>query len=328
MSTLQALPVNTDRQRSSTVSKFAPLDDCWVCGGTRLVRVHYGRFDFKDYLEQDPQLAEYTGEGFWLRRCAGCGFAQPDVLPTLPGYFDRMYDQRWSDEWIEQEFKSNCKDLIFRDVLNALGRRLLLARRLLDIGAHVGRFIHLAHLSGWDAEGIELNPRTAAFAALKTGLTVHRIHAHELAASERRYTAVTIVDVLEHIPDPVRLLVNIHELLEKGGWVAVKVPCGPNQLMKELIRARMRKGYRVSVADNLVHINHFSPLSLRYALRKAGFTSIKVRVGAPELTPSGLSGRAWMGMAFRRAVFRAGRMLPGGVRTPLAMNRQAYAQKP
>ena len=307
---------------------FQPLDACWVCGGGRLKAVHSGRFDFKEYREQDPELADYTGHSFVLRRCAACGFAQPDVLPTLPDYFDRMYDQHWSPDWVEQEFESGWKDMIFRDVLRALGRRVPPGRRrLLDVGAHVGRFIHFAGLAGWAAEGIELNPRTAAFAARRTGLTVHRVNAHALATEGRRYSAVTMLDVLEHIPDPVRLLGHIGGLLEDGGWVAIKVPCGPNQLLKEHVRARLSKGYRVSVADNLVHINHFSPRSLRAALERAGFGDISVSVGAPELNTDARSARTRLSNAFRLGVYGAGRYLPGGTHTPLALNLQAYARK-
>jgi 2-polyprenyl-3-methyl-5-hydroxy-6-metoxy-1,4-benzoquinol methylase len=308
---------------------FTPLSRCWVCEGERLTPVHRGRFDFKEYSEQDPELAEYTGHSFSLLRCGACGFAQPDVLPTLPNYFDRMYDQRWAPDWVEQEFESGWKDMIFRDVLRALGGRLpQRGRTLLDIGAHVGRFIHFASRAGWAAEGIELNPRTAAFAARKTGLPVHRVNAHSLATEGRRYSAVTMLDVLEHIPDPVRLLRQIGELLEDGGWVAVKVPCGPNQLLKEETRARLSKGYRISVADNLVHINHFSAASLRGALGRAGFSDITITVGAPELNTGSRTARTRLSNAFRLGVYGAGRYLPGGAHTPLALNLQAYAWKP
>src|ERR1044072_1886271 len=110
--------------RSAGTEMFVPLSCCWVCEGQRLTPVHRGHFDFKEYAEQDPELAEYTGHTFSLLRCEACGFAQPDVLPTLPNSFDRMYDQHWAPDWVEQEFESGWKDMIFRDVLRALGSRL------------------------------------------------------------------------------------------------------------------------------------------------------------------------------------------------------------
>jgi hypothetical protein len=42
------------------------------------------------WREQDPELAAYTGEKIWLWRCEACGFAQPDRIPALPRFFERM----------------------------------------------------------------------------------------------------------------------------------------------------------------------------------------------------------------------------------------------
>ena len=305
-------------------AKFEPLDSCWICEGRTLDRVHQGRFEFSEYIEQDPEIAQYTGHKFWLARCRSCGFAQPDSMPTLPNYFDRMYDQHWSAEWIEQEFDSRAKDFIFRIVLESLEQRVSTEQRsLLDIGAHVGRFIHLADRAGWQAEGIELNPRTSEFAARRTGLPVHRVNAHHLASEGKRFDAVTLLDVLEHIPCPVKLLSHINELLDPGGWIAIKVPCGRNQLLKENLRARMKRSYRVSVADNLVHVNHFSPKSLRLALEKTGFDQIAINIGAPELNGDGHAKSDLL----RLGVYHFGRLIPGGAHTPLALNLQAYARK-
>jgi len=305
-------------------ARFEPLDSCWICEGRDFDPVHQGRFEFSAYNEQDPELAEYTGHKFWLKRCRNCGFAQPDLMPTLPNYFDRMYDQHWSAEWIEQEFDSRAKNFIFRTVLESLEQRVSTGRRsLLDIGAHVGQFIHLAHRAGWQAEGIELNPRTSEFAARKTGLPVHRVNAHHLASEGKRFDAVTLLDVLEHIPCPVKLLSHVRQLLDRGGWIAIKVPCGRNQLLKENLRARMKRSYRVSVADNLVHVNHFSPRSLRLALEKTGFDQIKISIGAPELNTIGNAKSDLL----RLGVYHFGRLIPGGAHTPLALNLQAYARK-
>jgi hypothetical protein len=123
-------------------------------------------------------------------------------------------------------------------------------------------------------------------------------------------------------------LSTVAGLLEPGGCVAVKVPCGPSQWLKERVVAALQPSHRVSLAENLVHVNHFSPRSLRLALERAGFAQIAIRTGAPELKPmhSGFLQPA-LSNAVRLLVYAAGR-LPGALQTPLALNLQAYASLP
>ena len=306
-----------------TCARLVDSGACWVCGGDRATVYHDALFDLRAYERQDPELSEYSGMSVHLRRCVECGFGQPAQLPALPRFFDRMYDQLWSRGWIEQEFEATYKDLIFRRILGALRRRIPDGRRsLLDVGAHAGRFLDLARAEGWAPEGIELNPRTASYAAARTGLPVHRLNVSDVASLGRDYDAVTMTDVLEHIPDPVATLVRVRETLVPSGWIAVKVPCGPAQRFKESCRARLSATYRPRLADNLVHVNHFSPAALRLALERAGFSAISVEVGAPECPPIGKASNA-----LRIVVYGLGRVVPFATHTPLALNLQAFARK-
>ena len=117
-----------------------------------------------------------------------------------------MYDQRWSPDWVAQEFDSTYKDLIFQRILETLGERVRSTpRTLLDVGCHAGRFLQLAGEAGWRAEGTGdqrahggSTPRHAP-ASPSIGSSAERLP--ELG---RQYDAVTLTDVLEHIPEPVR----------------------------------------------------------------------------------------------------------------------------
>lgn len=313
--------------RSTAAPLFQPVSLCWICGGASLTPFHEYRFDFEQYAEQDPALDEYSGRTGRLARCRRCGFAQPQELPALPRFFDRMYDQRWSPEWVASEYNATYKDFIFRSILRDLdGRVAARPRRLLDVGAHAGRFLSLARSAGWDVEGIELNPRTAAYARQRVGVPVHQVNALALADTGARFHAVTLTDVLEHIPEPVSLLASITRLVEPGGWVAVKVPCGRSQWLKERFLSRVT-GHAVSLAGNLVHVNHFTPYSLTLALERVGLKRIEVSAGAPELVSCDRPalGR-WISNAVRLGIYASAR-LPGCVDTPLALNLQAYGVK-
>jgi SAM-dependent methyltransferase len=300
---------------------FVPVERCWICGGGAFAAAYDARFDLSAFAEQDPALAAYSGEPVAIRRCTQCGFAQPAVLPALERYFDRMYDQRWAEDWVESEHSAVYKDDIFAAVLRALDARVPgPSRRLLDVGAHAGRLMSLAQAAGWSVEGIELNPRTAARAGISTGAPVHQ---GNIFSVEPRtpFDAVTLIDVLEHIPDPRQALTRAAGWIRAGGAIAVKVPNGAAQQLKESVRAVVRPGYQPTLADNLVHVNHFTPRSLRLALERSGFTSVRVTPAGPEMPEAGVD------RLVRRAVFAAARVLPGGVHTPFALNLQAIATR-
>ena len=149
---------------------------------------------------------------------------------------------------------------------------------------------------------------------------MHRLSAERLPELGRQYHAVTLTDVLEHIPEPVALLSIVRRVVAErrvgGGQGAVR----PAQLLKETWRARLTSGYRATLADNLVHINHFSPRALRLALERAGFDDITVEIAAPECPPGARGSSAPAARALQprpaRARWRphADRPAPAGVR--------------
>lgn len=150
---------------------------------------------------------------------------------------------------------------------------------------------------------------------------VHRLPAERLLELPHQYDAVTLTDVLEHIPEPVTLLALVRRIVGDDGWIAIKVPCGPSQLLKETWRARLNSSYRATVADNLVHVNHFSADALARALSRSGFDRIDLQLAPPECPPS-----ARLSNLFRVGLYNVSRVLPGAINTPLALHLQAFAR--
>ena len=196
-------------------------------------------FDLSDHPRFGP-YAHADNPDTWLVRCGRCGFAQPESLPGFDDYFDLLYaDQPWlSEESMRHDFEAGSKDFLFEEILGELSRVLSpdVPRTLLDIGSYTGRLLALAAAAGYEAEGIELNTRAADFAARQTGRPIHRVKAQDWAETGRRYGVVTLIDVLEHIPQPAPLVERLGRLLVPGGVLVVKLPHGPMQRVKERLR--------------------------------------------------------------------------------------------
>jgi SAM-dependent methyltransferase len=312
---------------------MAPTGACWICGAEAWDRVWSDPLDLSDLARFGP-YAHAGHPPSWVVRCRACGFGQPECLPAVADYFEVLYERPWPPEALETDFAHPYRDLVYRGVLGGLRRHRGpgVPATLLDVGAHTGRFLHLARRDGWDAEGVELNAVTAAFAARRTGAPVHVLPAQDLADRGRRYGAVTLNDVLEHIPRPAALVARLGDLLAPGGVLAIKVPHGPMQRLKEGVRRRLRgpdwRRHHVGVMVRYAHVNHFTVGSLRRCLHGAGFRRVVIVAGAPELLPRSWPGRTGAQAAsalLRHATYAAARLLPGGVHTPLAMNLQAFA---
>lgn len=96
--------------------------------------------------------------------------------------------------------------------------------RLLDIGAAAGFFVEQARLAGWDAEGLELNRWAAEYARDRLGVPVRHGSLEEAGYPDRAFAAVTLWEVIEHIPSPRAFIREIARILQSGGLLGLSTP--------------------------------------------------------------------------------------------------------
>lgn len=101
--------------------------------------------------------------------------------------------------------------------------------RALDAGCGAGRLLCLLARAGWDAEGLEWDPRAAARAHASSGrpVTVGDFLGADLRLGT--YALIVLHHVLEHLPHPAAALERTHALLASGG-AAVFVYPNPGSL--------------------------------------------------------------------------------------------------
>jgi SAM-dependent methyltransferase len=95
---------------------------------------------------------------------------------------------------------------------------------LLDVGAGNGEFMRLMSVLGWEAVGIEPDPRAARIAAA-AGLQVMCCSVEDAPLETCVYDAVTLHHVLEHLSEPKAALAKLARSLKPGG---VLVSISPN----------------------------------------------------------------------------------------------------
>jgi 2-polyprenyl-3-methyl-5-hydroxy-6-metoxy-1,4-benzoquinol methylase len=104
--------------------------------------------------------------------------------------------------------------------------------KLLDVGCGDGAFLSRMRDKGWAVDGIDFDPKAIQSAKLKYGLELRQGDLRSAGFGDRSFDAVTLSHVIEHVPDPLALLQEVHRILTVGGRMALTTP-NPSSLGHE-----------------------------------------------------------------------------------------------
>jgi SAM-dependent methyltransferase len=144
-------------------------------------------------------------------------------------------------------------------------------RRLLDYGSGFGRWAIAAVLEGFEVTAYEPAISRGTEGA-KCGFEL----LHDAALlSGRKFDAINLEQVLEHVPDPLSVLQEIRGLCAPGAIVRITVPnIYRTNEGAELWRDWPYNGQRVHTMAPFEHLHGFTPISLLHVVRWAGFESL------------------------------------------------------
>jgi 2-polyprenyl-3-methyl-5-hydroxy-6-metoxy-1,4-benzoquinol methylase len=138
--------------------------------------------------------------------------------------------------------------------------RLMAHMRLLDVGCANGAFVRYAAAQGMEAEGLEPNPRMAAWASERCGRPVHG----SWATVKGPFDIVTYHDVVEHILDPFEELRCVRALIRVGGMLVVDTPDADDPRFARL-------GLAWHHMKPVEHVWFFTERHLRWLVTRAGY---------------------------------------------------------
>lgn len=226
---------------------------CWVCDCPALVLVKRGNIPRALSSESFAITSHAYGVTHDVYRCADCGFFQCANLTDVLQYYEGLTDTAY-------EKSREPRSLQERKLLEIV-QRYRLAGRLLDIGAGSGILVEQALRMGFAAEGVEPS-RWLHEQAKRRGLPVH-LGIFPSSDVSPPYDVITLVDVLEHVPNPVGLLTDIRAALSEQGYAFVVTP-DVGSFIAQLLGNRWWH-YRIA------HIGYFNRTTLRRAMERAGF---------------------------------------------------------
>jgi SAM-dependent methyltransferase len=195
--------------------------------------------------------------GHRLWRCRGCGSVFADSRGTVDT--DELYEHYYDRASFE----------VPEHVAAALRRVVLAAEpfrqsgRWLDMGFGEGALLDLAADAGWSCCGTEVSPRVLEQGRAR-GWTVAASTDDPALFPPESFDVVTMIEFVEHVPDPVRFLAESARLLRPGGLLYITTP-NANSLNRRLL------GPRWSVVCPPEHLTLWSPRALNLAVGRAGF---------------------------------------------------------
>jgi len=277
---------------------FANAIACPVCKG----------FTTEVYVEGEDQDLESSTIGSSRKsispgsilRCHTCrfGFRPMRSSPEQLGELYRQMDPEVYE--LELEGRDRTAQRHLRIV-----HQYVRAGRLLDVGCASGLFLAHASRAGWEVTGIEPNEKLCEEAGKNLdGKGKVQCATMETARLEGRFDAITLWDVLEHVPDPVRFLLDCCRVLQLNGYLFLNVPDLDSREARIL-----GKRWPLLLPE---HLNYFNRQSLQLCAEQATLTPV-------------LFGRrrAWFSLkylAFRLAQhgILGSRLLQGAAKGPLA----------
>jgi len=244
--------------------------DCALCGGVNSVVV----------VRQ-----EVFGENFHVVRCTGCGLMRTNPRPDA-AWKERFYDSKYNGY-----MESQSRDFVYApDPSRLMGYNRLLdfltmrtnpKSSLLDVGCAAGLFVKEASNRGFRATGCDYSETAIAYGKNHFGVSIIRSVAEEIDSPDDQYDVVTILHVIEHLPEPLKVLRELRRVLKPGGLVLIETV---NYSAHAKIEKHLK--FLIPVYGSLTHrqglpwvpfdhLYHWSPETLMAAMEMAGFKMVE-----------------------------------------------------
>jgi SAM-dependent methyltransferase len=264
---------------------FVSREQCIGCESKALKRLSGGSFaadPLRSFIEADPwgvSPIPYIAHAQWeYVACADCGQTFHRYVLS-PEWQTRRYSE-WMGEKAIREFEQRqgivAFGASFREGQDRAAHVLKIERltrsirdrgpvRVLDFGCGWGQFLTQASILGFEAYGIDKDAHRLKGSAgdVKFYPDLEALD----SAVRQRFHAITLFEVLEHLVEPMKVLLALRQRLVPGGILVLEVPdCeGVSDIRSEFEYRKIHP---------LDHVNGFTRPSLRSFAQRAGFEQV------------------------------------------------------
>lgn len=230
-------------------------DECPLCGSSRLEPAcRIDKFELK----------------FSTDKCPDCGFIfmnpafTEEVLNSF--YTEEYYTGRADYSYVDERRIKKYSAYVWDRRIEVI-HRYVKGGNFLDVGSSFGGLLDSAE-KYYTPHGIELSEYSSSYSAQKYGDRIHRGTLDNHPFPESFFSVITMIELIEHLYDPVSAIRQCHSLLEDNGLLLVQTAN-----MDGMQARSAGADYEYFMPG---HLSYFSMSNLTAALSRAGFRRIKV----------------------------------------------------
>jgi len=248
---------------------------CNVCGSTDTAVIYPAQYEKEAQADLAIKFRSSGDERLIdeVVQCKKCSlrYVNPRLKSDL---IVQGYAEGTDELFVSQEAG---RIITFERCLKFLEQHTTQKGKLLDVGTAGGTFLHVAKQHGWDVSGVEPNTWLCDWGNKRYGLEIKPGTLEQNRFPPRSFDVITLWDVLEHVPDPKKTLLEINRLLKPSGLLVVNYPDAGSWIA----RAMGRKW----VFYLSVHLYYFTPETIRHMLALTGHQVLHMK---PHIQTLGL----------------------------------------
>jgi len=213
-------------------------------------------------------------------QCPRCGMVSS--IPTLdPEEIADRYVEVVDEVYLDEE---PARRELFGWFLDQIAAFTVPGKRLLEIGSNVGLFLQVAAERGWEEHGIEPSRWAVEEGTRRFGVRLQRGSVDELDEKPDAADVIVMLDVLEHLNDPLSALRRLRSVINGEGLLVLST------VNLDGLHARYRgRDWPWFIRS---HLHYFSERTLSAMLRAAGFRIVAWRIAPRSFHLSYIGGRA------------------------------------
>jgi SAM-dependent methyltransferase len=228
--------------------------ECRLCGSRSSVLV-------SSVVSEAPEASVYE--------CGGCGIVY--VFPIMTEQEEASFYSRQFEEYMARRSGPGWRspESHFASYKVEADRRLPLvephlseADAVLEIGSSTGYFLNALRGRVASIAGVEPSEAYRTYAVSRGIETVARIE----QLGGRKFDAIALYYVVEHLRDPIGYATTLHRHLKRGGRLLIEVPNVQDALLSLYKLPAFAAFYW-----QRAHYHNFSPATLTYILERAGY---------------------------------------------------------